>query len=776
MERPSPGREADVILADGTTAVLRPVQPTDRALFIDFYAGVSEESKYLRFFSPHPVLTGEDLDNWVDVDGRDRVTLVITRRGKIMATARYALVPHPTPERVADVSFLVRDDMQGKGAANILLEHLAQFGRESGITRFFAEMIPSNQSMRQVFLRAGYDVRPALEDGVITVDFALDPTEKSRTVMHQREHRAEVASIRGLLTPRSLAVVGDAGRMAPLLDAIRAGGFPGRVDTALTDPVDLVVAEHGPGLAELISDAARLGARGIVVLADGDNPNLSTAAAAELVSRARAHGIRACGPASLGLINTALSLNATPAPTPPKGRVGLFTQSAGVATLTLSRALERGCGLSSFVASGVFADVTANDLMQYWSDDADTDICLLTLDAIGNPRKFFRVLRRLALEKPVVIFTPSRALRSARHHTAVGLNPVPPTALDEVIRHTGAIVTARRDTMFDIAEILSRQPVPRGRRVRVISNSSGLSEQMRQAARRFGLHPSAVTVSGTSDDGLVEATRQALLDPHVDIVLTAAVEVSRSVVAPVHRGLEDLAATYNRPLVGVFVSFGPAPEGGDLPVFTSYADALEALALIIGNEERRSAARPDPADELAPAPQEDTAALLRDLLAVHPAGGWLSPTESRRLLRAHGIEVGDAEEAEGVVGTAVVLRAVEDPVLGPIMSLGVSGPASRLLDDLSWRVPPLRRRDARAMIHELGAAALLTGYDGAPPVDLHALESLLMCLGRLKDELVSAVEVELEPVIAGPAGLQVVGARVRVAPLGPERDPLARTL
>ncbi|HHU66398.1 MAG TPA: hypothetical protein GXZ33_00890, partial [Corynebacterium sp.] len=89
------------------------------------------------------------------------------------------------------------------------------------------------------------------------------------------------------------------------------------------------------------------------------------------------------------------------------GRVGLFTQSAGVATLTLSRALERGCGISSFVASGAFADVTANDLMQYWSDDPDTDICLLTLDAIGNPRKFFRVLRRLALEKPVVIFTPA---------------------------------------------------------------------------------------------------------------------------------------------------------------------------------------------------------------------------------------------------------------------------------------------------------------------------------------------------------------------------------
>lgn len=456
----------------------------------------------------------------------------------------------------------------------------------------------------------------------------------------------------------------------------------------------------------------------------------------------------------------------------PAGRVGLFTQSAGVATLTLSRALERGCGISSFVASGAFADVTANDLMQYWSDDPDTDICLLTLDAIGNPRKFFRVLRRLALEKPVVIFTPSRALLSARHHTAVGLVAVPPGALDEVIRHAGAIVTARRDTMFDVAGILARQPVPPGRRVRVISNSAGLTGQMRQAAHRFGLHPSAVTVSGDPVAGLVRAARQALADPHVDIVLTAAVEISQPVSGPVHRGLEELAAACRRPLVGVFVGFGPPPTGTDLPVFTSYADALEALALIADNEEKRAAARPDPDDDTAPPPAEDATDLLRGLLAAHPGGGWLSDDECSRLLAAYGIAVapGDAP------GTAVTLRAVEDPVLGPIMSVGLAGPVPELLDDRTWRVPPLRRRDARDMLTGLGTAALLTGHGDSAPVDLAALEDLLMRLGRLKDELVSVVEVELGPVLVGPDGARVTGARARVLPLDPERDPLARSL
>lgn len=325
------GWEADVVLSDGAVAVLRGVLPTDRELLVDFYSRVSDHSKYLRFFNTHPELTDEDLADWLRVDGRDRVTLVIVVHDEIVATARYVLVPEAGPGRVADVSFLVRDDHHGRGAAHILLEHLAQIGREADVDRFYAEMLTSNHAMKHVFIGAGYEVHPALEDGFITVDFAIDPTTRSRTVMLQREHRAESASIGRLLTPASVAVVGDARRMSGIVSAIVAGGYGGRVHVLtdasgtggpellerLDEPVDLVIAESaGKDVTALFRAAAARQAHGMVFLADGDYPNLSVEETAELVSRARAHGIRACGPASLGIINTdpGHRLNASPAP------------------------------------------------------------------------------------------------------------------------------------------------------------------------------------------------------------------------------------------------------------------------------------------------------------------------------------------------------------------------------------------------------------------------------------------------------------------------------
>ena len=168
--------EADVVMADGSVAVLRPAQLSDRQGFIDFYARVSDKSKYLRFFSAHPTLSEDDLHSWLDIDHYNQVTLVICSHEQIVATAHYRVLDAFLPARVADVSFLVQDSYQGKGAANILLEHLAEVGRENQVERFFAEMLTQNRAMVQVFVRAGYEVKPQLEDGFISVNFPLDPT------------------------------------------------------------------------------------------------------------------------------------------------------------------------------------------------------------------------------------------------------------------------------------------------------------------------------------------------------------------------------------------------------------------------------------------------------------------------------------------------------------------------------------------------------------------------------------------------------------------------
>ncbi|MEL4358211.1 MULTISPECIES: GNAT family N-acetyltransferase [unclassified Luteococcus] len=692
--------EADVVLADGGIAQLRPLTPDDREELIAFYGRVSEQSKYLRFFAAHPQLNEKELHDYTHCD-RDRVALMLAVDEQMVAFANYEVLDQLLPARVANVAFLVQDDQQGRGAANILLEHLAEVGRECQVERFTAEMLTQNRKMLQVFTHAGYVVRPEMADGCILVDFPLAATDQSRAVMEQREHKAESNAIRGLLEPRRVAVVGEVMRVKDIAANLVQGGYRGelvvttgadgstqaqtRALSQIDGDVDLVVVRAATSeLEELIEQASRKHARGILVLASDRSTQLDHDHARQLVSWARTHGLRALGPSALGLVNTdpELQLNASPASPPRQGSVGLFTQSAGVATIVLSRALERGIGLSSFIATGAFADVTGNDVMQYWSDDERTRVCLLSLDSVGNPRKFFRVLRRLALAKHVVVFTPSRALLSAESDVP-GLPSAPATALDQVIQNSGAIVCSRRDTMYDVAQILARQPVPPGRRVRVISNSTGLAHQMRQAAVRFGLEPGdPVTIHEHPSTGALEAAAaRAVADPEVDAVVVGVVEVVDPVLELVRDGLAELAAGgHETPVVGVFVGFrdpaqtatGPDLPGG-LPCFTAYADALRAISLIVDNEERRARQRPHPDDEVYEGREMEVRSLIANILLECPEGRWASDAECSQILAAYGIDlvpwqaVGSAEEAvaaaEGL-GWDVVLKATAPSVRG----------------------------------------------------------------------------------------------------------------
>ncbi len=864
MATPPKHWEADVILNDGDIATLRPIRPHDRDKIIEFYARVSPKSKYLRFFSTHPTLSEDDLHQWIDIDYYNTVTLVLVERDKIVATARYEVVSQFLPDRVADVSFLVQDDHHGRGAGNILLEHLAQIGRECNIQRFFAETLTENRSMIQVFIRAGYEVKPELEDGFIVVDFPIEASTTSREVMERRELRAEASSIRRLLTPRSVAVIGDVDDLQRIAPNIVSARFTGQLhiitqNDATTTPatqlatiagdIDLVIISHHD--EAILAAAAEKNAVGVVFLAQGHNPTLDHEAAAQFVHHARSYGLRALGPAALGIINTDpnVRLNASPAPMPLTGNVGLFTQSAGVATLTLSHALRRGCKISSFISAGSFADVTGNDVIQYWANDDRTTICLLSLDVIGNPRKFFRVLHRLALEKHVVLFIPSRALKSARHYQLAGLSTATPAALDQVIQETGAMVVTRRDGMYDIAEFLAKQPVPRGRAITVISNSAGLSEQMRQSAHRFGFTAHAITITG-DPLGILPATEQALADPSVDLVFSAVVEINEPIADQAWESLAQLAAAETgTPLMAMivgFTEFTPPLDDNRLPLFHSYADALEAVSTIVSTNELRAQARPNPQDEWGTGNKVAVEKLVAEIIAESPAGRWATDAETTAILAAYGVEivpwrpVTNLEEAllaatdfgwnavlksvhpmvkgrpelNAVIrhianpdmmtqawqsltelteslgisdsplvvqptakpGVSMTVRAIEDPVLGPMISVGVVGITTDLLGDLSWRVPPVRRVDARSMLEALGAAPILHGYRGAKPTRLDSLETVLMNIAKLKDDIAAIVDIELSPVIAGIHDTAIVGAKIRIAPLKSERDPLARSL
>ncbi|HYI56482.1 MAG TPA: GNAT family N-acetyltransferase, partial [Microlunatus sp.] len=643
--------------------------------------------KYLRFFAPYPRLSAKDVARFTQVDYVDRVALIITLGENMIGVGRYDRLENDQ----AEVAFLVEDAHQGRGIAQLLLEHLADAARERGITKFVAEVLPQNRRMAQVFADAGYRVQKGYDDGVLMVEFAILPTNTSVGVMERREHRAESRSIRRLLTPGRMVLLGPGSRVQELVVSTVRGGFRGEVIAVSTDDVPVsgvpsassiatvdgaidlaVVAVPTTELGGVVIDAAHKGAHGLVVLTgggDGGHDNRT------VVNLARAYGVRAVGPDALGVINTdsEVGLNASPAPMPRAGVVGLFCQSAAIGVSLLNYTLQHDLGLSSFLSTGDFADVTGNDVMQFWEDDDNTLVCLLSLDSIGNPRKFSRIVRRLARRKPVIVFSPGRADRADHYGVRGGLGHAEEAAIDALFRQNGVIVTHRRQGMIDAARVVSRQPLPTGPRVQLITNSATLARQMAATAEASGLvlkpEPLILAPNAGADE-FQAAAGEALGDDRCDSVICTAVSPYGRDDA-VEDALEALAEHAEKPLICVLLDFrGPIPPShqpdgmGQLVTFSSPGDAVRALGSV--TEYAGWLARDPGAVPLLDIDELAAKRLVNRILAQHPSGRTLTQDESAELLGAYGIplvtktEVHTLEEAIATaesLGWNVVLKA-----------------------------------------------------------------------------------------------------------------------
>jgi acyl-CoA synthetase (NDP forming)/GNAT superfamily N-acetyltransferase len=674
--------EADVVLADGGVARLRPIRPDDADLLVAFYDRVSPQSKYLRFFAPYPRLSQKDVARFTQVDYVDRVAFILTVGEDMIAVGRYDRLENDQ----AEVAFLVEDAHQGRGIAQLLLEHLAEAARERGITGFVAEILPENRRMAQVFSDAGYRVTRGFEDGVLLVEFPILPTDTQVGVMERREHRAEGASMERLLTPERVVVLGRGGRVQGLVNSMLQGGFRGEVTAVSTDSkevagvktassiatvegsIDLaVVSIPTSDMGAVVIDAAHKGAHAMVVLTGTDSRPEDNRT---IVNLARAYGVRALGPDALGLINTDpdVGLNASPGPMPRTGGVGLFCQSAAVGVALLNHAIRQNLGLSSFISTGDYADVTGNDVMQFWEDDDDTRVCLLSLDSIGNPRKFSRIARRLTRRKPVVVFAPGRTSRASHAGDRGGLGHASDDAVDALFRQAGVMVVHRRGAMFDIAKIAARQPLPSGPRVRIITNSATLGAQLTHTVRAVGLLAAGDSVVLTSDapaSDVAAAAQDALADPRVDSVVCAVVGVFESGTEEAHQVLEKIAVDATKPVVGVFLDFhgvddegrGPDLPGG-LPTFDAPADAIQALSALTAYahwRERDPGAVPlIEVDELA------AKRIVNRVLSTDAGGRELTDQETSELLGAYGVRV----VPKHPVASLAVLKATAQSVRG----------------------------------------------------------------------------------------------------------------
>ncbi|NYD84547.1 GNAT family N-acetyltransferase [Cellulomonas oligotrophica] len=739
--------EADVVLLDGSTTRLRPIMPDDADALQAFHVGQSERSTYMRFFAPLQRLSDRDLHRLVHVDHTDRVALVAVVDGPPPAAAPSPDQPPPADapppaehiigvaryDRVdadaAEVAFNIADAHQGRGLASVLLEHLAAAARERGVRRFVAEVLPQNGRMLGVFTEAGYAVRQRTEDGVVTVTFDLDPTDRSLAVMADREHRAEARSMRALLTARTVLVVGpgpeplrplrarlvervvrglvENGRGQVTVHAVgvaRRDDLPAGVHhhARLEDvpvPVELAVVSQEPD--QVIEVARRLGAlgvRGVVLLSSG-----FAEAGPEGLERQRAllrivhgSGMRLVGPASFGILSTheGVTLDASLALRAPRpGRIGLFCQSAPLAVTLLAAVERRRLGLAQFVSAGHRADVSGNDVMQFWGEDDGTDVIGLYLESIGNPRKFSRVARRLAAHKPVVVVTAGRSGQVVPPGHAVRPTRAPRRTLEEVMRQSGVVRVDNVHQLLDVVQLLAHQPLPPGRRLGILASSASVAALVAEAAAAGGLVVTGVAELLPEDaraDEVRDTVERLYSDPEVDVVVAVRIPslgvpdpvVPREVArAAARTGRTTVACMYD--LHGVTAELTAADPTGRLRTVPAYA-APEDAVLALGHAARYSAWR--------------TADRGR---TVHPEG--VDTRAARRLVDAH---LADAAAAGAAEGAAVALTPEQTAQLlacvgvdlHPSVRVHDADEAVAAADRLGWpvavktTVPALRHR------------------------------------------------------------------------------------
>jgi acetate---CoA ligase (ADP-forming) len=689
-----PGRPIDVVLRDGSTMRLRQPDAGDAAALVAFLRALSDRSLYLRFHG-HPTVDERTVERMLDPDWIERGALIGMSENGVVALASYARL---RDRRSAEVAFAVADPFQGRGIGSRLLEQLADAATEVGIEEFVAEVMGDNTQMLAVFADAGFGHRRTVEHGTVEVRLTLAATRELQRRVDERDHVAVTASLRPFFEPRTVAVVGASPRRGTIggelfRNVLRAdfrgavypvnrngepvAGVRGATSVVeIGDPIDLaVICLPGPAVIPAARDALEAGVRSLCVVSAGFAEIGAEGAArqSELLELVRSYGGRLIGPNCLGIAVAAPQLNATFGPRAlPPGNVGFSSQSGALGLALLERAAERDLGLSAFVSIGNKADVSSNDLLEYWEDDPSTNVVVLYLESFGNPRKFARVARRVGLEKPIVALKAGRTsagAQAASSHTAALAGSE--AAVDALFQQAGVLRVDTLEELLDVTALLSQQSLPAGPRVGVLTNAGGLGilcadaceaaglelpplAEATQAALREALPAEASTANpvdmlGSAVGTSYERVLPVLLrDPGIDAVIVL-------FVPPVQAGADEVAAAVaaavrgerEKPVLACFVAEGAAPAALRDSGVTAFGYP-ESAARALGRAAERAAWLRRPLGRV-PERSVDRAAARA---IVDGGDRWLTPPEARALLDAYGIPVVQ-ERAAGSTDEAV---------------------------------------------------------------------------------------------------------------------------
>ncbi len=713
---------SDVVLSDGSTAVIRPLEPSDAEDVHRFHARLSPDTVRLRYFGAHPRLSEGEVERLVHNDA-EHLGIVAERDSTMIGVAQY---DRPPGSEEAEVAFVVDDTHQGLGIGTLMLEHLASHGRRNGVKRFVADTLFDNRRMLGVFYDAGFIARSTIEDGLVHLVMDIAPTSEALAALYERDRRAVVRSIGRLLRPGSVAVLGASRRPGTigheLVRNLVNGGFQGPVYPvnpnadhvaslpcwpgigAIPGPVDLaVVAVPAADVLGVVEECGRKGVRGLVVVSSGFAEIGARGADTEqqIARTAHAHGMRLVGPNCFGLLNTdpAVALNATFArDTPTRGRLGFASQSGGLGIAILAEARRRTIGLSSFVSMGNKADVSGNDLLVWWDQDDATGVVLLYLESFGNPRKFGRLARHVGRSKPIVTVKSGRSMagrKAASSHTAALAGS--DEAVAALCRQAGVVRVDTIEELFDVAEVLDGQPLAAGRRVGVLTNAGGpgvlaadacvanglevpelsaeVQSRLRSIAPVAGATANPVDMGAGASPPAYRASMEVLLDcGEVDAVVvictpplvTDVDAVAAAIAAAVDEAYEE---GRRRPVVASLLGteHGRAALHASrrpVPSFTYPETAVRALTHAVGYAEWRH--RPE--GVVPPLDRVDPNEARRRLPDSAETGGWVTGAAAMAVLDAYGIPTLRTVEVHDGTGAA---RAAAD--LGGRVAVKVLG-------------------------------------------------------------------------------------------------------
>jgi len=722
---------AEAVLRDGRRVVLRPIRPDDRKRWFDFVYGLTPRTRYLRFQYAKSYFSEEEADYYTHVAPPERGAYAATLREgdeeRIIAIGRWDAVPG---QDSAEVALVVDDDVQFRGIGTALLEQLAVAAAGLNIRSFEAQVLSENTAMQGVFEASGLGLTKWLDEGIYRYDIDLTHQEEFAERRAHREHTARSAGVRHLTHPKSIAVIGasrnaDSPGGAVFRNLLR-GGFTGTVFpvnaraasvagvmsypsiTDIPGDVDLaVIVVPAAAVLDVVDECARKGVWGLVVISAGFGETGREGAQREqaLHDRVLAYGGRLIGPNCLGIVNAnpAVSMNATFAPSfPSAGKVSMGSQSGALGIALLDYISNTNLGLAQFVSFGNRVDVSSNDLLEYWEDDADTKVILLYLESFGNPRKFTRIARRVSRSKPIVAVKGGRSVsgaRAASSHT--GSLAGADIAVDALFRQAGVIRVDTIEEMFGVAQLLAHQPAPKGNRVGIVTNAGGpgilaadacdnwdlevpqLSDATQAALREFLPPEASVTnpvdmIASAAPDHYRRAVSTVLDAPEVDAVILIyippLVTTPEEVAAAVRDGVRESGA--DKPLLGCFMMARGAPpelrldESRYIPSYTFPDDAVQALAHARDYAEYRDASE-GKVVEFRDVDAEAARDLLRSGVTDPSKGGWLAPDSAPRLMELYGIPVAPAAAARSAAEAAEKAAQLGFPVAMKVNSQSI---------------------------------------------------------------------------------------------------------